>query len=691
MKLHLAVYVAVVAMLSIPGSVEGQATGVGTGAPFYRHQGETSPRPMFDMPFSNGGVSVLSSSLTVNSTTVAATGYYLGANASGSGWTATAGPDLDPEGLTGRSYDLGVPVPDGEAWKSTAATGGYFGGAAVADLDLTDGDFIFEYFGAIGANGTVIANKLGTGNAGYQIFFNNSGQIVFQINDGTGFTTTTSASGGAAGDWAHFIFFFDRSGSARGYANGAGGGVASISGRSGSLTSDIEVHVGANRSGTGALEVPWAIFGFWEQGSWLDTHLQDSFAAERFARLIGTYETLNGAGAPSSFTRASSATLVKYNATTSAHELYTVGLAWPRAGSWNDGSETRSGVQVEITATNIATYTDDFDAAGWSLSNASASGLSSSVYSPDPEKLAFELIPNLSATSANVNNASTAPTLTNTSGYVVSVFAEKGTLSGTDWLQIEMLGTAAPASADQYYDLTNGVTGTAGAGVDDSGIVDFGGGWYLCWLAFTADANDTAYMNLFAAEADGDRAITGDGSSPSTHLFGAQFEEDAHPSSYIASGSAATARSNEAPPGWTLSSSSSAPLTIVTNAFRDKGGLSASTSLVYIDDTGTSDVHSIEGESTTNNYRFYSSRGVDEAVADTPGSWESLTFALDTNDAEVYIDGVSQATDSTVTGFGTFDRIYVGGQTFNFVFGGFVGRTRIYGSRLTDAQVAVLP
>ncbi len=69
---------------------------------------------------------------------------------------------------------------------------------------------------------------------------------------------------------------------------------------------------------------------------------------------------------------------------------------------------------------------------------------------------------------------------------------KKGTV---DHVNLKLFGTAAPATTDIWFDLTNGVTGTVDAG-GTAAITSLGSDWYLCEASVVADADDNIDLRM---------------------------------------------------------------------------------------------------------------------------------------------------------------------------------------------------
>ena len=127
--------------------------------------------------------------------------------------------------------------------------------------------------------------------------------------------------------------------------------------------------------------------------------------------------------------------------------------------------------------------------------------------------------------------------LSATSGedYAFSVFFKE---ADAQWIQL--LGNTPNGVFDSEayvnFDLQNGVKGNVGTSVVDSGIEDYGNGWYRCYIVATAQATATGYLEILTTN------NTDSGRYPSyenttainyCYVFGAQIEQASYPTSYI--------------------------------------------------------------------------------------------------------------------------------------------------------------
>lgn len=119
--------------------------------------------------------------------------------------------------------------------------------------------------------------------------------------------------------------------------------------------------------------------------------------------------------------------------------------------------------------------------------------------------------------------------------YSFSVFFKE---ADAQWIQLlgNTIGSVFDSQVYVNFDLQNGVKGNVGTSVIDSGIEDYGNGWYRCYMVATAQATATGFFEILTTN------NTDSGRYPSyenttainyCYVYGAQVEEGSYPTSYI--------------------------------------------------------------------------------------------------------------------------------------------------------------
>jgi hypothetical protein len=164
------------------------------------------------------------------------------------------------------------------------------------------------------------------------------------------------------------------------------------------------------------------------------------------------------------------------------------------------------GKTVAKAEENLFLYSQEFDNAAWSTSNATVT--SNSTTAPDGTTTA-DTITSTSSTNPYISQAATYQS----SAYVFSVFVK--------YIDVQWFRVRRPFNEDVsvWFDVQNGVVGTQASGLTGS-IVDFGNGWYRCVITGTATAGSSS-INLIPASADASVAeVIG-----SLYVWGAQLEQ----------------------------------------------------------------------------------------------------------------------------------------------------------------------
>ncbi|WP_454735356.1 phage head spike fiber domain-containing protein [Cupriavidus necator] len=201
------------------------------------------------------------------------------------------------------------------------------------------------------------------------------------------------------------------------------------------------------------------------------------------------------------------------------------------------------GLLIEEARTNLLTYSDQFDNAAWSKSNATVTA--NAAVAPDGTMSADKLVENTAATTGHSVNSAIV-TVGATQAYTVTCFAKKAERDAVSlWLRNSDGSTNYVFAS---FDLTTGTQigsiSPAGTGYSNfsTAVQDVGNGWYRCSLTATVDVSVASIRGWVRLVSSGLVSYTGDGTS-GLYIWGAQLEVGAFPTSYIPTTSAQVTRS----------------------------------------------------------------------------------------------------------------------------------------------------
>jgi hypothetical protein len=175
------------------------------------------------------------------------------------------------------------------------------------------------------------------------------------------------------------------------------------------------------------------------------------------------------------------------------------------------------GLLIEEQRTNLLTYSEQFDNAAWTK-NAGTVTANAGV-SPSGTTTADAFIPSTGNSAHNIYTS----LLYTAAVHTLSVYAKA---SGYSWIRLGSMLTGSSV----YFDVTNGVVGTASAGYTGT-ITPAGNGWYRCSVTFTATAA-VDLPGLYVSNSGSTVSFAGDGTS-GVLLWGAQLEAGSFATSYI--------------------------------------------------------------------------------------------------------------------------------------------------------------
>lgn len=190
-----------------------------------------------------------------------------------------------------------------------------------------------------------------------------------------------------------------------------------------------------------------------------------------------------------------------------------------------DGQWVSKGLSVEGQATNLLTYSEQFDSAKWLKSNGST--IINNAVAPDGTLTADAFIED---TTNSQHSTSQTLTLTANTTYTISVYVKA---AGRPLFRLAgaFINNWSVSSPKADFDLAAGtVSGVVGV---SAGIQSVGNGWYRCHLVATfGAANGSGGIVILPLLTTGSTVYTGDGTS-GLYIWGAQLEAGNAPSSYI--------------------------------------------------------------------------------------------------------------------------------------------------------------
>jgi cysteine-rich repeat protein len=622
-----------------------------------------SDDPEFYALLTTSGLSNLSRSLTINGVTVEPSIWCEGQDAGASTWACDYGGTLDIAG-SGAGPTLGVAAP------FTDGTGGVgFSGAKYYDSDGTPGDVGTEDFAVehvFRTNAAGVATYLvGTGSSKTWYITKTSLDVMrLTIDDGgAGSISCAAATPVAAFTVYHILCAVNRDeNSTNGmvcYLNGASMCTADPSTHAGSLVdaTDPGTRIGAFRSANlGAGEV--ASLAVWKRSDWHKAGADGpaewaTIAKQRFQQLAGVWPT-TATTYPATFTRASTAALPIYTDATSATALHWVGSGWPRVAKVEDTGEVgRSGAFYAAAVTNKIIQSNAF-ATTWAKIDSGDTITDNGATDPFGAATGELIKPD-----ATDGDHGVSQTVLHTAvAHTFSVYVDPGAYT---WAY---LSDDTVANATAYFNAATCTAGTVGAGATAhvDALQGSDGAWCRIGITYTGTAANHT-LRIQCAEADGDKAISGDGATTACALSHAQLEVGTRPMLPVLTTTAAATKA--------------ADVTYYTQAGTAAGTLFAyvlcpatdqltATGILSLSDgtSGESMVLGVAAAGDAPTWTITDGSAAQVAITGTTdiydGAVHTLRATWSTTSNTLYVDGVSEGVPDTSATMPTTTRLYHG-------------------------------
>lgn len=183
------------------------------------------------------------------------------------------------------------------------------------------------------------------------------------------------------------------------------------------------------------------------------------------------------------------------------------------------------------TVKNLLGYTQEFDNAAWTKSNATVAP--NSTAAPNSLMLADKVVPTTTAGDHLVGFTAAGAAVSGTV-YTSSVYAKA---AGYNFIRLS-LGNVA-GGGFTFFDLSTGTVGTT-SGMASSSITPVGDGWYRCAVSRAATSSANIGSDIYITSANNQFSWAGDGTS-GVYIWGAQLSDSASLDPYVYNPGAAPA------------------------------------------------------------------------------------------------------------------------------------------------------
>lgn len=334
------------------------------------------------------------------------------------------------------------------------------------------------------------------------------------------------------------------------------------------------------------------------------------------------------------------------------------------------------GLLIEEERTNLLGYSAEYDNGYWAKLNVNISA--DAVLSPDGTTNA-EAITSTSSAVATVGFFRNTGSLA--AGHTMTVYAKAGT-SDIAWIS---------GNTGQSYGVFNLATQTIlGSANGTPSIVAAGNGWYRLAVSNTTVTNAFVIMGAKDNYTSGDPWANGTWTSGNTiHMWGAQLEYGAFPTSYIPTNSSSSQTRNSDVvtmtgsnfSSWWVSTTGAVVARTLQNLV---SGISPS---VQFDDATADNIIALRGNTT--NPELYIKATTDQAQIDAGTIAANTAYTLggvwDTNNCAAALNGAAPVPDTSVT-VPTVTQARLGSDGINYL-NGYLQTVRYWPQRITNAEI----
>jgi hypothetical protein len=173
---------------------------------------------------------------------------------------------------------------------------------------------------------------------------------------------------------------------------------------------------------------------------------------------------------------------------------------------------TNSSGLIANAPMNLLTFSEQFDASAWGKTASTVSA--NTVVAPNGTTTADSF---LETATTDYHSISTSPTMALSTKYTFSIYAKP---NGRNWLVMNIY--TGTASTRTWFDVSNGVIGTVGAGAT-AVISSAGNGWYRCSITVDTASSGSPNLAIWTATADNNFLHAGD-ITKGLYIWGAQLE-----------------------------------------------------------------------------------------------------------------------------------------------------------------------